>query len=146
MERYKVYGTNKGLAWFLVWMGILLALLGGALLIRRLTGAEDLEFSLFSSVAFFVQGFLLAVLAWMNLRSGKYYLEWSQNEIRCYLPANKKIENFRVNKISGIDLRLFEIQLKMGDEVRTINMEHAHFKDIRSIKEKFEEIKRKVES
>lgn len=146
MERYKVYGTNKRLAWFLVVIGALLALLGGAVLIRRLTGAEDLEISLFSSVAFFVQGVLLAVLAWMNLRSGKYFLEWSQNEIRCYLPANKQIETFRLEKITGVDIRLFEIQLTMGDEVRTIDLEHAHFKDIRSIKEKFEEIKQNVET
>lgn len=146
MERYKVYGTNKGLAWFLVVIGALLALLGAAVLIRRLTGAEDLEISLFSSLAFLLQGLLLAVLGALNLRSGKYFLEWSQQEIRCYLPANKQIESFQVDKITGVDIRLFEIQLTMDDEVRIVHLEQAHFKDIRSIKEKFEDIKRKVES
>jgi hypothetical protein len=146
MERFKVYSTYKGFAWILVVTGVLLAIFGGAVLIRRLTGSEDLEISLISSVTFFVQGILLAVLGWMNLRSGKYFLEWSQKEIRCYLPANKQIETFQLEKISGVDIRLYEIQLTMGDETRTINLEHANFEDIRSIKDKFEEIKRNVET
>ena len=60
MERYKVYGTNKGFAWFLVVIGSDLELLGGVLIILILIGGDDREVSLLSSVTFFVQGVLFA--------------------------------------------------------------------------------------
>lgn len=126
-------------------IGALLALLGGALLIIRWLGGEIQGFSMFSSVAFLLQGALLSLLGWMNLRSGKYFVEWDQKEIRCYLPAMKRIETIEIEKITGVNVHLFEIQLNLGDEIRTINLENAQFKEIRKIKDKFEEIKRVVE-
>lgn len=146
MERHNILTTHKGLAWFLVVLGALLAILGGVLLIIRLLGGEVLEFSLFSAVAYLVQGVLLVLLGGLTLRSGKYFVEWDQKEIRIYLPANKRVEVFEIDKITRVDIHLFQIQLTLGENTGTIDLENAQFKEIRKIKEKFEEIKRAVEA
>jgi len=146
MERYPVDTTYKGLAWTLLVIGALFALFGGALLLIRWLGGGVQEFSLFSSVAFLIQGALLALLGWMNLRSGRYFIAWDQKEIQCYLPAMKRLESFEIDKITGVEVQLFEIHLHLGEEIRTIHLENAQFKEIRRIKDKFEEIKRAVEA
>lgn len=140
MERHYVVEANRGLAYVLIIMGVLLACVALALLIKSMiTGPEDgaLEWTNF---LFIIQGISLVVVGLYNLRSRKYFIEWDKDEINFYLPGNKKLDHIRIADINGLDIKLFEVLIHMETGDKRIDLEHVDFKAIRSIKDKFEEI------
>jgi hypothetical protein len=58
------------------------------------------------------------------------------------LPDTKKIEAIKFEQIQSISIRLFEIELKLANYTRTINLDNLQFEDLRKVKEKFERISR----
>ena len=141
MERYYVNKTNKGLAWFLVVIGGVLVIFGLVLLLRFLVDDTQTEFSILNIILYLLQGVMLGILGAINLRSAKYYLEWNENEVRYYLPGTRSVEVIQIGDVEEVEVRLFEIRLRVGGEEKSINLENVQFKEIRRIKEKFEVIK-----
>ncbi len=142
MERYHVNNSKKGLAWFLVGIGGLLVIFGLVLLIRLLMDDSKSEFSMLGIVLYLFQGVMLGILGVVHLRSGRYYLEWNEEEFRYYLPGQKGVELIKIGDIKEVEINLYEIHLSLGDEERSVNLEHVQFEEIKRIKEKFEEIKK----
>ncbi len=58
-----------------------------------------------------------------------------------FLPKNKNIETITISEIKNVSINLFEIHLKLLDTEKIINLDNLEFKEIRRIKEKFEQIK-----
>jgi hypothetical protein len=77
-----------------------------------------------------------------NLSVRKYYIEWDDNELKLLLPYTKKLETIKLGDIISVAIRLFEIELKLPDKTRTLDLNNLQFEDLKKIKEKFEDIKR----
>jgi hypothetical protein len=76
-----------------------------------------------------------------NLSVRKYYIEWDDNELQFLLPDTKKLETIKLEDIISVTIRLFEIELKLTDKRRTLDLSNLQFEDLKKIKEKFEDIK-----
>ena len=44
------------------------------------------------------------------------------------------------NQIESVNIRLFEIELKLANTTRTLNLDNLQFEDLRKVKDKFERI------
>ena len=95
-----------------------------------------------SYILLFIQGVLLIMLAGFNTRYRKYYIEWDDEIIEYFLPKVKSPVRIKISEISKIDIKLFEIHLEAGKDIRIMDLEHVDFEEIKLIKSKFEEIKR----
>lgn len=142
MERFKVYKVKKGLAYFLIIFGGVLLLLGIALLIKTILGGTSVDWN---SVIFILQGSLFIIMGYLNLRSDKYYIEWDENKLNYFLPKSNSIETVTISEIKDVSINLFEIHLKLEDTEKIIHLDNLQFKEIRRIKEKFEQIKSSTE-
>ncbi len=140
MERHYVYQTNKGLAYFLIGFGVLMGGVALGILIKSMLPRFGDEAFEWTSLLYFIQALSLVVLGIFNLRFRKYYIEWSAEEINYFLTGKKRVEKIRIADIESLVIKLFEIQIKLKDEEKIINLENLQFKSIRSIKDKFEEI------
>ena len=138
MERLKVYMVKKGLANFSIVFGILFLVVGLVLLIQTIKNKSSVDWN---SITFSLEGILFIVLGYLNLRSGKYFIEWDENQINYSLPNNSSIETILFSEIRNVTIKLFEIQLKLEDSEKIINLENLQFQEIKSVKQKFEEIK-----
>ena len=76
-----------------------------------------------------------------NLSVRKYYIEWDDNELHFLLPDTKTLETIKLGDIISVAIRLFEIDLKLPDKTRTLDLSNLQFEDLKKIKEKFEDIK-----
>jgi methyl coenzyme M reductase subunit D len=65
--------------------------------------------------------------------------------LRYLLPPNKVSETIKLSEIRNIEIKLSEIHLQLSEGNITLNLENFHFKELRRIKEKFEEIKMKMD-
>ena len=75
-----------------------------------------------------------------NLSVRRYYIEWDDNELKFLLPDTKKLETIKLGDIISVKIRLFEIELKLPDKTRTLDLNNLQFEDLKKIKEKFEKI------
>lgn len=144
MERIRVSRVYPGLSKFFIIFGSIFSILGFCLLIKSLISGFNVQFPSgdWNSVTFTIQGLLFILLGYSNLKSGKYFIEWDDNELRFLLPDTKKIESIKFDQIQSISIRLFAIELKLADCTRTINLDNLQFEDLRKVKEKFEHISR----
>ena len=137
MERIKVSKVYPRLSKFFIIFGSIFSILGFCLLIKSLISGFNVHFPSgdWNSVAFTIQGILFILFGYSNLQSGKYFIEWDDNELRFLLPDMKKIEAIRFDQIQSISIRLFEIELKLAESTRTLNLDNLQFEDLRKIKE-----------
>ncbi len=144
MERIRVSKVYPGLSKFFIIFGSIFSILGFCLLIKSLISGFNVKFPSgdWNSVTFIVQGFLFILFGNSNLKSGRYFIEWDDNELRFLLPDAKKVEAIKFDQIHSINIRLFEIELKLENCTRTINLDNLQFEDLRKVKEKFERISR----
>lgn len=140
MERIRVSKFYPGLAKFFIIFGIIFSILGFSQLIKSLIRGFNDQFLSgdWSSVIFTIQGILFILLGYSNLKSGKYFIEWDENELRFLLPDTKKVEVIKIDQIQSVRIRLFEIELKLSNCTRTLNLDNLQFEDLRKVKEKFE--------
>ena len=142
MERIRVYKVLKGLAKFFIIFGAVFTILGLSLIIK--STISGFNFRLLSgdwnSVIFLFQGILFISIGYFNLKNEKYFIEWDTHELRFFLPDRKIIETIKLSEIKSVEIRLFEIEIRMPDTVRTINLENLEFEDLRRVKKKIEEI------
>jgi len=142
MERIRVFKVHKGFAGFFISFGTIFTLLGILLLIKSFIDGFNVKFPSgdWNSVMFTIQGLLFILMGYSNLKNKKYFIEWDDKELRYYLPDTKVIETLQFSEIESVIIKLFEIELKLIDSVKIINLENLEFEDLRRVKKKFEEI------
>ena len=143
MERLKIYKEKKGLANFLIVFGSIFLIVGLVLMIKSVTDKTNL---IWNSVAFTLQGILFILMGYLNLRSDKYFIEWDENRMNYLLPNISDINTIIFSEIRSVRIELFEIHLDLGESEETINLENLQFEHIKSLKQKFEEIRATTES
>ena len=142
MERIRVFKVRKGLAWFIIIFGTFFTILGVLILIKSLINGFIIHFPSgdWNSVIFTLQGLLFIIMGYSNLKNKKYYIEWDDKKLRFLLPYTKKVETIIFSEITSVKIKLFEIEFKLTDSVRTLNLDNLEFDDLRKVKKKFEEI------
>lgn len=142
MERIRVSKVYPRLSKFFIIFGSIFAIIGSYLLIRSFISGFNIHFPSgdWNSVTFTIQGLLFFLLGYSNLKSGKYFIEWDDSELRFLLPGKKKTEVVKFDQIHSINIRLFEIELKLADSTCILNLDNLQFEDLRKVKEKFEHI------
>lgn len=144
MERIKVFKVLKWSSRFFLIFGVILTLLGISMIIKSLISGFNVKFPSgnWNSVFFTIQGLLFIIMGYSNLRSNKYFIEWDDQILRFLLPGTRNIETINICDIESVKVKLFEIELKLSDRVKILNLENLDFEDLRKIKQKFEEISR----
>jgi hypothetical protein len=142
MERIKIYKAKKGFTMFLIVFGSILFLIGFLLSFNSIKGSTNIDCHL---IGFMVQGFFFIFLGYLSLRSGKYFIEWDESQMRYLLPSGKNIETIVFAEIENIRIELYEIHLEFEDNEKTLNLENLQFEQIKSLKQKFAEIKATTE-
>ena len=61
-------------------------------------------------------------------------------EIRYLLPYTKKTEVVKLDEIESVNIKLFEVELKLKNGSKIIKLDNLEFEDIKRIKERFGEI------
>jgi hypothetical protein len=97
------------------------------------------------NVIFIVQGIMFFFLGYSNIRYQKDFIEWDDIELRYLLSPNKVAEIIKISDIRTIDIKFTEIRLQLREGTKTLNLEKFHFKELRRIMEKFEEIKMRMD-
>jgi hypothetical protein len=140
MERIRVFKVYPGLAKFFMIFGIIFFILGFLLLIRSLFAGFNTKFPSgdWNSVTFTIQGILFTLLGYSNIKSGKYFIEWDENELRFFLPGTKNTDVIKIDQIQTVRIGLYEIEIKLSDCTRKLNLDNLQFEDLRKVKEKFE--------
>ena len=142
MERLKIYKVKRGLSNFLIVFGSIFILVGLGLITKSVMDKSNLEWN---SITFTLQGILFVLLGYLNLRSDKYFIEWDATQVKYLLPNTNSIETINFSEISNVRIDLFEIHLDLGESEKTINLENLQFEHIKSLKQKFEEIRASAE-
>ena len=143
MERLKIYKAKRGFTNFFIVFGSIFLLVGLGLIIESAMNKTNLEWT---SIMFALQGILFVLLGYQNLRSGKYFIEWNDVQVNYLLPNTNGIETIIFSKIKNVRIDLFEIHLDLGESKKVINLDSLQFEHIKSLKQKFEEIRATVEN
>jgi hypothetical protein len=145
MDRIKVFKGKVGLAKFFVIFGIFFTLVGLTLFIMYVIAGFNFHFPSgdWNSVLFIFQGMLFIIMGGSYLKNREYFIEWDDRELRFLLPDTKVVETIKIAEIQSVNIKLFEIELKLIDGFKTLNLENLQFEDIKKIKEKFEKIQTK---
>mgnify|MGYP003565152791 CR=1 FL=1 len=138
MERLKIYKGKKGIANFLIVFGGIYIIFGLGLVINSAMNKANVEWT---SIIFTLQGILFVFWGNNILRSGKYFIEWNDVQMNYLLPNTKSIETFVYSQVKGVQIDLFEIKVDLGESKKVINLENMEFEHIKSLKQKFEEIR-----
>ena len=140
MTRISVFKTSTFLSKFFIVFGGIFSSIGILLLIKALINGFNSKFPSgdWNSVLFTFQGLLFIIMGAGNLSVRKYYIEWDDNELRFLLPDTKKPETIKLGDIISVTIRLFEIEMKLPDKTRTLDLNNLQFEDLKKIKEKFE--------
>ena len=147
MERIQIYTRQKGFELFFKVSGILFFVLGlTGLIISYKEGFKtafiggNLNYYIFT-----IQGLMFFFMGHSYKRNEKYFIEWNDTELRYLLPKNKSVEIINLSEIREISIKIFEVCLRLPENEKILNLENIQFKELRKIKEKFEEIKRNTE-
>jgi hypothetical protein len=142
MERIRVFKVFKALSRFFIILGIITTILGLSLFIKSSINGFNTNFPSgdWNSVIFTVQGLLFFIMGYSNLKNNKYYIEWDDKELRFLLPDTKQVESVLFSEITSVSIKLFEIEIKHKDSIRTLNLDNLEFEDLKRVKKKFEDI------
>ena len=122
--------------------GVLLFISAIVFLIYSLIQDYDSKFLAgnWSYVFFALQGIIFFTMGYMQLRYDRFFIEWNDSEIRYLLPKQKNLEVIKITDIEAVEVKLSEIRINTGGEIKTIGLGSIQYQDLRSIKNKFEEI------
>ena len=142
MERIKIFKGSPVFGKFYIIFGALFALLGIIVTAKNLSGGFDTQLNDgdWAFALFIIQGLLLAIMGWSFIKNKKYYIEWDDMEIRYLLPYTKKTEVVKLDEIESVNIKLFEVELKLNNGSKIIKLDNLEFEDIKRIKERFGEI------
>jgi hypothetical protein len=88
-----------------------------------------------------IQGIVFVSLAYSIQLKKKYFIGWDENTIQYYLPGNNIHEIIRMTDVKDIELSLFEVKFKLDGQEKKLRLEEIEYKEMRKIKEKFENLK-----
>ena len=133
----------KGLAKFFIVFGSIITIVAFFVVIKSLVNGFNTNFPSgdWTFVFFTIQGLLFILMGSINLLNKKYFIEWDDKELRFLLPDTKQVETVLFSEIVSVNIRLFEIELKLKDTVRTLNLDNMEFEDLKRVKKKFEDLK-----
>jgi hypothetical protein len=142
MTRINVFKNPTAMVRFFIIFGGLFTIIGIFLLIKAFNNGFNTNFQNgdWNSVLYTFLGGIFIIKGVEDLYVKKYYIEWDDNELRLLLPDNKTLETIILSDINHVNIRLFKIEFKLKDKTRLINLGNLRYKDLRKIKEKFEEI------
>ena len=142
MERLKVYKGKKGFAKFSIVFGSIFCFFGIGQLIHSLVNKTSVEWTSFT---FTLQGILFIFFGYKILQAGKYFIEWNDVQMNYLLPDIDSIETIVFAEVKGVQIDLFEIHVDLRESNRVINLANLEFEHIKSLKQKFKEIKKAAE-
>lgn len=142
MTRINVFKNPTAMVRFFIIFGGLFTIIGIFLLIKAFNNGFNTNFQNgdWNSVLYTFLGGIFIIKGVEDLYVNKYYIEWDDNKLRLLLPDNKTLETIILSDIDHVNIRLFKIEFKLKDKTRLINLGNLRYKDLRKIKEKFEEI------
>jgi hypothetical protein len=142
MERIRLYRISLFLSWTFIVLACLNAAVGIALLIKRTEQGHMTKDSIeiLNPVFMILQGIVFLIWGIINLRKRKFYIEWDETELSLFLPDTKRIEKIKFSDIQSVNIRLFEIELKLPDKCRIIDLNNLEYEDLKKVKKKFEKI------
>jgi hypothetical protein len=148
MERINVIRVSPFLSWFLTIMGALNTLYWSIILVTNINEGLNLKDPSvgLNAIIFIVQGIVFVVWGVINLYNKRFYISWDENELHLYLPDNKRDEAIKFSDIESVSIKLFEIELKLTDSVRLIDLNSVRFEDLKKIKSKFESMQKNTKS
>ena len=76
-----------------------------------------------------------------QLRYEKFFIQWDDNGITYLLRKSKRVEVIHFKSIESVEIKLYDIVLKVNGETKTINLEGFQFQDIKMVKEVFQSVK-----
>ena len=144
MTRINVFKNPTAMVRFFIIFGGLFTITGIFLLIKAFNTGFNTNFQNgdWNSVLFTFLGIIFIIRGVENLYVKKYYIEWDETELRLLLPDIKTLETIMLSDINHVNIRLFNVEFKLKDKTRFINLSNLRYKDSRKIKEKFEEIEK----
>jgi hypothetical protein len=144
MTRINIFKSSTFLSKFFIGFGSLLSISGILLLVNALINGFNVELLSgdWSYVLFTIQGLLLLLVGSWNLAVKKYYIEWDDDELRFLLPDIKRLDTIKIDQILAVTIRLFEIEIKLKDKTKVVDLNNLQFEDIKKIKEKFEDLRK----
>lgn len=143
MERIRLYRISLFLSWTFIVLACLNAAFGIALLIKNTEQGhlpED-SFKIVHPVFMILQGIVFLIWGIYNLSKRKFYIEWDETDLRLFLPGTKRLEIIKFTDIQSVIVRLFEIELRLLNKVRIIDLNNLKYEDLKKVKERFEKIK-----
>jgi hypothetical protein len=144
MTRINVYRSSTVLSKFFIVFGSIFTLSGILLLIQALIKGFNIHFPSgdWNSVTFTIQGLLFIIMGVGNLSVRKYFIEWDDKELIFFLPDTKKLEKVNFADIISVNIRLFEIELNLQNQIKILDLNNLQFEDLKKIKAKFETFKK----
>jgi hypothetical protein len=147
MERINVFKVRTKLAIFFLITGIIFTILAISLVIYSVI--QGFNTNLLGGdwiwVLFTIEGVLFFLIGYSNIKNKKYYIEWDEKEIRCFLPGTKIPDIIKFDQIESSTISLYQIELKLANEIKILNLETFQFEDIKRIKQMFENMPLKSE-
>lgn len=143
MERIQIYTRQKKIELFFKISGIFSFILGLTGLI--ISYKEGFKTAIISGnwnfYIFTIQGLFFFLWGHSYKRNERFFIEWDDKELKYLLPKNKNIESIILSEIKEISIKLYEIKIKLPENEKTLSLENVQFKELRRIKDKFENIK-----
>jgi len=144
MTRIYVFKNPAAMVRFFIIFGGLFIISGIFLLTKAFNNGFNTNFQNgdWNSIIFTCLGIIFLIKGGEDFLVRKYYIEWDDNELRLYLPDTRIPESIILSEIGHVNIKLFRIELQLKDKTRLINLGNLRYKDLRKIKEKFEELEK----
>lgn len=142
MTHIQVYKYSKALSRLGIGFGCVLLFFGIFSFTKHWSNGFDTRFPSgdWNSVLNIIQGLLFVSFGAINLFNKKYFIEWNEDELRFKLPDTKQLEVIKCNDIEDVNIGLFEIELQLTDQKRTLDINYLNYEGLKTIKSKFKSI------
>ncbi len=143
MERVKIFKRKKELELFFIIFGLFSLTLGMTFLIKSLRTGFNTDFfdGDWNAVIYSLQGIIFFIIGHLTRKNEKYFIEWNNEELRYLFPKNKLVETIKLSEIKGVEIDTLEINIELSEGSKTLKLDNIQYKEVRRIKERFEEIK-----
>lgn len=143
METLKPYKTKRRAFVLAMVCSALFLIMGIILLVHSLITGFDTRFfgGDWNSVLYTFQGLGFLYFGLDQLRYEKFFIQWDDNGITYLLRKSKRVEIIHFKSIESVEIKLYDIVLKVNGETKTISLEGFQFQDIKMVKEVFQSVK-----
>ena len=144
MERIVIYqGKKRGSKIFMIY-AIIIFLIGILFLIYRLIAGFRIGFpdGDWNSVLVPVLGIFFFFSEYSKFKMKDFFIEWDDEILSYLLPNSKETVTIKLSDIKKVEIDLLDIKMQVSEKEITMSLRVLPFKELRRIKEKFEELKR----